>query len=177
MKPSILNKKLFNLWVNEANDYLVDRPLTGMLTNSLLSSYNSNFRETPDGYKLEVAVPGMSKKDLKLEVNNYILTIRGHKQQKNKWGWFNKAVEFRSTELYKTYVMPEDADTDDIQTKCKDGILKVSIPKITKKNKRKLIPVTIDGHPEADWWEKLAQPIKSLWDKVSGKTKRLVPGF
>jgi len=42
-----------------AYSLLVDRPLGGLLGSSLLSSFDSNLLETADGYKLEIAVPGM----------------------------------------------------------------------------------------------------------------------
>lgn len=183
MNPTIINNKFTANWLTPSDHFLVDRPVANMLHGSLFSSLdnfgflNNNFQETPDGYKVEVAVPGMCKKDLHLTVDNHLLIVQVQQEQKEKAGWFKKAPTYRSTQLYKTLVLPEDADVNGIRAECKNGLLTISIPKINQANKRKLIPVSVEAEPKEDWWEKLTRPLTLLWDKVSGKSKNLAHGF
>lgn len=184
MKPTLLNDRFSERWSTAAIDHLVDRPLDGLLTDSLFSSLNNlsildnNFLQTHDGYKLEVSVPGMCRKDLHLEVNSNVLTVQGRKQQKEESGWFKKPTEYRNIEIYKTFILPEDADADGIRAKCKDGLLKISIPKVKIETNYKSISVKAAAETkEMNWWQKLTKTLKALWNKGSSKMKQLQPGF
>ena len=56
-------------------------------TSPVLSGYRSipavNVRETDDEYAIEVAAPGFSKDDFKVEYHNGVLTISSEKEEKN----------------------------------------------------------------------------------------------
>ncbi len=171
MKPTIYNR-VSSPWFSEALDYFVDRPLENLLVNSPLLPDN-NFRQTADGYVLKVAVPGMSRKDLQLEVDNQVLTVQGQKQRKDNSGWFTKTTTYQSTHFYKNFVLPEDADTDKIRAKCANGLLKITIPKIKSAGTKKVIPVNGTLVPEKSKWSKIAQPIKAWWTKAQAKWQQL----
>lgn len=184
MRPTNINNWVADDWLTASYQYLVGRPLNHRRHNSLFSSldhygfFQNNFLETPDGYTVEVAVPGMCKKDLHLEVDKNMLLVRGRKEQKEKSGWFSKTAGYRSTEICKTFELPEDADADGIRAKCKEGLLKVSIPKIKTSRKYKNIPVKTAYEPaERNWWRKLTQPFKALWNKGRNSMKQLAAGF
>ncbi|QMU30825.1 Hsp20/alpha crystallin family protein [Adhaeribacter radiodurans] len=159
MKPTLFNNQITLPWISDPLDYLIDRPIENLPGSSPYLPDN-NFRQTPDSYILEVAVPGMSRKQLKLEVENQVLTIRGKKKHKTNSGWFTKKTTYRSTHFYKTYVLPDDADTDSIWAKCTSGLLKITIPKVKSKSTKKIIPV--NGTTE---------PVRNKWQKVRGSLK------
>lgn len=54
------------------------------MNNNTLVVPNANIVENEKGYKMEVAAPGLDKKDFKIEVNNEILTISSEKGKRRK---------------------------------------------------------------------------------------------
>jgi HSP20 family protein len=91
-----------------------------------------NIRETAEAYEVEMAAPGMSKKDFKVELNGHTLSISSQKdlRQENEshQGYFRKEFSYqsfqRSFELQKDVV-----DLDKIQAKYENGLLQLIIPK------------------------------------------------
>ena len=89
-----------------------------------------NIKETDKSFNLEVAVPGMKKEDLKIEVNDDVLTISSENKYENKEekdGY--KRKEFCYSSFCRSFYLPENTDVDGINASYKDGILDVTIPK------------------------------------------------
>ncbi len=106
-----------------------------------------NIRETPKDYVLEVAAPGLERKDFNIEVKNNTLSISAEKEEekeekKEKDGYSRKEYSFNS--FCRSFSLPEDAKEGDIDAKYENGILKVTIPKIkeTPAKPSKKIPVS-----------------------------------
>jgi HSP20 family protein len=92
-----------------------------------------NVRETNDAFELEVAAPGMTKKDFKVQLDNNLLVIsaeKEHKQEdKNEQGHYSRQ-EFSYQSFMRSFSLPEKmVKGDQIVAKYKDGILYISIPK------------------------------------------------
>lgn len=89
-----------------------------------------NIAETPKDYQLEVAAPGLERKDFKIEVENHTLSISAEKEEKKKEendGYSRKEYSFNS--FCRSFTLPENIKEDEIDAKYKDGILKVTVPK------------------------------------------------
>jgi HSP20 family protein len=91
-----------------------------------------NIKETPENYVLEVAAPGMSKTDFKVELDNDVLTITAEKSTETSDG--NEGVysrkEFSYQSLRRSFTFPQDiVDKERIEAKYKEGILHITIPK------------------------------------------------
>ncbi len=90
-----------------------------------------NVRETEDDYILEVAAPGMTKKDFKINYQNNVLTISSEKEEKteeNDDGYSRR--EFSYTSFQRSFTVPgNEVDSDKITASYADGILNVKIPK------------------------------------------------
>jgi HSP20 family protein len=90
-----------------------------------------NVRETDDDFILEVAAPGMSKKDFKINYQNNLLTISSEKEEKTEDkndGYSRK--EFSYTSFQRSFTVPgNEVDSDKITATYADGILNVKIPK------------------------------------------------
>jgi HSP20 family protein len=89
-----------------------------------------NIREDENNYILELAVPGMDKKDLKIDIAEDVLTISS--EQKNEYedkqdGYTRK--EFSYSSFVRSFYIPENVNADKIDANYKDGILTVSFPK------------------------------------------------
>lgn len=96
-----------------------------------------NVLENKDGFKIEVAAPGLAKNDFKIEVDNNILTISSEKEVKNE-DENEKFIrrEFSYSSFKRTFSLPESVNQEKIKANHKDGILEINIPK-RDKNKEK----------------------------------------
>ncbi|HEX3079540.1 MAG TPA: Hsp20/alpha crystallin family protein [Puia sp.] len=91
-----------------------------------------NIRETAENYEVEVAAPGMSKGDFKVELDGNVLTIRSEKssQQSDKEDGKYTRKEFSYESFHRTFnLQREVVDLEKIQAKYQDGLLKLLIPK------------------------------------------------
>jgi HSP20 family protein len=91
-----------------------------------------NIKETPKDYVLEVAAPGLERKDFNLEVINDTLTISAEKEvekdeKQDKNGFSRREYSFNS--FSRSFLLPENAKQSDIDAKYENGILKVTVPK------------------------------------------------
>jgi HSP20 family protein len=100
-------------------------------------------REKDGRYLIEAELPGVSEKDLKLELKNGLLTLSTEKKEekgeKDEAGtWIRR--ERRESYFSRSFELPEDADGDKIEAKFKDGLLTVELPKKPEASPR-LVPV------------------------------------
>lgn len=95
-----------------------------------------NIAENKDGYRIELAAPGLSKEDFRINMEKRMLEISSEKQSskedesngsENSERYYRK--EFVYTSFKRTFSLPNAADTDRISASYKDGVLSVSIPK------------------------------------------------
>lgn len=89
-----------------------------------------NITEGKDDYKIEVAAPGLEKKDFNINVENNMLTISSEKEDKKEEKDENIVRrEFSYSSFSRSFALPEGADADKISASYKEGILNVTIPK------------------------------------------------
>jgi len=96
-----------------------------------------NIRENDKSYILDLAVPGMDKKDLKIDINEDVLTISSeskHETEENKDGY--KRKEFSYSSFCRSFYIPENVSRDKIEANYKDGILSVGLPKQEEEKSR-----------------------------------------
>ena len=101
-----------------------------VLSNGTSSKPAVNISENEKNYVLEFAVPGIEKKDIKIDMNEDVLTVSSetkNESEENKNGY--KRKEFSYTAFSRSFYVPEDVNTEKIEANYKDGILSVSLPK------------------------------------------------
>lgn len=100
--------------------------------NSGTSMPAVNIKETADAFHVDMAAPGMEKKDFKIELDGHTLTISAEKQneqQENEGEGYNRK-EFNYQSFYRSFHLPKNVvDADKIQAKYENGILQLNIPK------------------------------------------------
>lgn len=100
-------------------------------SNSTLPSVN--IKETEDLFEVEMAVPGMAKEDFKIELNNNYLTIsaekKSEKEEKPKKEERFTRREFHYKSFTRSFTLPEVVESERIEAKYDNGILRLSIPK------------------------------------------------
>jgi len=91
-----------------------------------------NIRETGENYEVEVAAPGMSKNDFKVELDGNVLTISSERTSKNEENDNERYArkEFSYQSFQRTFTLQKDVvDIDKIQAKYENGLLHLLIPK------------------------------------------------
>jgi HSP20 family protein len=105
-----------------------------------------NVCETPQAYLLKAELPGIKKEDVKLQLEDGILTLSGERryEQDHKEEKVHR-VETAYGSFMRSFSVPEDASADAIEASYKDGMLTVRMPKLApeqKKKSTKQIPVS-----------------------------------
>jgi HSP20 family protein len=113
------------------------------VTNTTIPAIN--VKETNDDFEVEVAAPGMDKKDFKVELDGNMLTISSEK--KNEWQDNDNErysrKEFSYQSFQRTFQLPKDVvDAEKIQAKYENGLLHLTIPK--KEHAKQRPPRTIE---------------------------------
>lgn len=99
-----------------------------------------NVKEDADKYTMEVAVPGIKKDfvrielnkdgDLELAIENKLEHHEEDGKAEHKEHYLRR--EFSYTNYQQVYTLPEDVDKEHISAKVEDGILSIALPKIKK---------------------------------------------
>ena len=92
-----------------------------------------NVMETNDDFRIEVAAPGMKRGDFKVELDNNVLTISSHREEKSEGkdpdGNYTRR-EFSYQSFQRSFSLPENRVMGDkITARYVDGILYVTVPK------------------------------------------------
>lgn len=98
-------------------------------TNTSLPAVN--VKETNDDYFIEVAAPGMKKKDFKINYHNNLLTISSErKEEKEDKNDNYSRKEFSYQSFQRSFTVPQNSvDGDKIEASYNDGILNIRLPK------------------------------------------------
>ena len=95
-----------------------------------------NTREADNAYYIEVDLPGVSKDDINIDVDDNTLTISGVRKVKeeHKDDSFYK-IESVYGKFERSFSLPEDVNSDKIEAKHNNGVLEIKIPKVEKVEK------------------------------------------
>ena len=142
--PSIFDDFFDNNWMNKTN-------ATAPAINVL---------ERNDAYVVEVAAPGMTKKDFNIHIdenNNLIISMEKKEEHKegDNCGCNGEAKgtavkcredesrylrrEFYYSKFQQALILPDDVDKMSISAQVENGILSVTLPKQTPEQKEKLL--------------------------------------
>ncbi len=101
-------------------------------TRTGISTPAVNIIESPGEFNIEVAAPGLDKKDFKIDVENNCLNISSEKESKEEEEEKDRKYmrrEFSYSAFRRSFTLPETVDSDKIKATHKDGVLTISIPK------------------------------------------------
>lgn len=101
------------------------------IVDAAMDSYKfrTDVDERDDSYIITAAVPGLGKKDIKVEVLHDKVVIEGSKKINDKM----------NSEIKREFAVYSNIDPDSASASVKDGILTVTVPK--KAKKRKLLKI------------------------------------
>jgi HSP20 family protein len=89
-----------------------------------------NIKEDEKKFILDLAVPGIDKKDLKIEMHEDVITISSeNKNEKEETHDGFKRREFSYSSFCRSFYLPDNVNKEKIGASYKDGILTVELPK------------------------------------------------
>ena len=109
--------------------------------SGLLRAPEADVVETEREIHVDLEMPGIRADEIDIGLENNILTISGEKRQERTEGderntWH--LSERRYGQFSRSFVLPRDVDSDQIQARFEDGVLRVVIPKSEKARRRKI---------------------------------------
>jgi HSP20 family protein len=120
------------------NEMLAARKSQGDIANF---APNCDIEEDGNKYVLKFDLPGVSKDQVKVEVNGDQLTVRAERKQEKK----SESKKTYLSEIYygsymRSFTLPSTVAEKDVDAKFENGVLTVTVPK-TEASKIKQIPV------------------------------------
>lgn len=112
--------------------------------------------ETDDHFVLRADLPGLGEDDVKLEVEDRVLTVSGERKAEHEdkgEGYYR--LERAAGAFSRTLTLPEGVDADAIQASFDKGVLEVRIPKPEERKPRRVAiqvgdrPAAIEGSESA----------------------------
>lgn len=125
-------------WLNNwFDDNFFNTPVMAQTTTTAPAV---NVKEDNKQYVMEVAVPGLKKEQVNMSIDKdgYLtLSIENKNEQKdeNKNEHYLRR-EFSYTSYRQSYALPDNVDADKIEANVADGVLKVVLPKVEKKEEK-----------------------------------------
>jgi len=101
--------------------------------------------ETDTAYLVKGEIPGVKKEDVKVTIEDGMITMRGERKQENE----EKNQKFHRIErsygsFMRSFRIPDDADESSVKAEFKDGMISVTLPKSEKaKSKTKEIEIKV----------------------------------
>lgn len=125
-------------WLNNwFDDNFFNTPVMAQTTTTAPAV---NVKEDNKQYVMEVAVPGLKKEQVNMSIDKdgYLtLSIENKNEQKdeNKKEHYLRR-EFSYSSYRQSYALPDNVDADKIEANVADGVLKVVLPKVEKKEEK-----------------------------------------
>ncbi len=90
-----------------------------------------NISENAEGFKLQLAVPGMAKEDFKIAIDQDVLTISAsHKEEKAENTDRYTRKEFSYNSFSRSFTLPENVNQEGILASYENGIMNIVLPKM-----------------------------------------------
>lgn len=117
-----------NPWFNDVfESFFNDSFISDRMTSRVPAV---NIAENENEYHIELAAPGLSKEDFKINLEKNILSISVEKKIENTED--NKKYnrrEFSYSSFVRTFTLPDGADQNSIDASYNDGVLRITVGK------------------------------------------------
>jgi HSP20 family protein len=98
--------------------------------------------ETEKNYEIHLALPGMKKEEIKIELHEGKLTVSGERKfEKDETGKKYYRLETQFGVFNRSFYLPDNIDGSSIEAAYSEGILTLIVPKDAKKSTRSTIAI------------------------------------
>ncbi len=102
----------------------------GKMENNSFFRPAVDVKETETSFELAFTLPGLEKEEVKIELKENRLTVSGErKQEKEESNTRYHRVENHYGSFSRSFMLPENVNTDAIEAGFKNGILTLTLPK------------------------------------------------
>lgn len=137
--PTLWSQNPFDLF-DEMSRWMENQESTARRES--LSTIATDFHEDENNFVLTMDIPGMKKEDIKVELNDKILTISGERKRE----FFDKETEskgVRRTErsygfFQRSFALPSAIEAGKVEAHYTDGVLELVIPKAEESKARRI---------------------------------------
>lgn len=111
----------------------------GDAAQTALWAPRTDISETEDRYVLRMDMPGLSKKDLNIELRNDTLTVSGERKSEQEENEENfHRLERSYGRFFRSFTLPQASDTEKVKAWMKEGVLTVEVPKREESKPRRI---------------------------------------
>lgn len=130
--------------IDDRIDRLFDTVFGGTTSSNIgIWSPAADIMEDDNRYTIKAELPGIKKEEVKITINNNILTLKGErKHEKETKGKYTHRTERFYGDFTRSFSLPNEVETEKISADYKDGVLEISLPK-SERSKPKEIEVKI----------------------------------
>jgi len=117
--------------MNSLFNQLWSRPFSGDLAVRRTWTPAFDIRETKDQIIFEAELPGMTRKDIDVSLQDGVLTVNGERKEREVTE--NETVhctESRYGKFVRSFSLPGEVDEDKVEAKYNDGILSIALNKV-----------------------------------------------
>ncbi|MCF7821717.1 MAG: Hsp20/alpha crystallin family protein [Mariprofundaceae bacterium] len=109
---------------------LLDDPHSAEVTETSSWMPSVDIRETEDALVVQAELPGIDKKDVKLEIKDGVLTISGERRYEKDVKEENvHRIERSYGSFARSFSLPSNIEADKVNAEMKEGVLHVRLPK------------------------------------------------
>jgi len=101
----------------------------------------ADVRESNDGYVVELELPGLTREDVDISVEDGLLTITGEKKEHAEGeanGNGRYMVERRFGKFSRSFTLSSSIDVSKVTARFENGVLSISLPKAAEAKPRKI---------------------------------------
>jgi len=129
------------------DEYSIIDPLFGALihakgskdANSLIPLMTCDLIESKDDFHIHVDLPGVEAKDLDLAIEGRSLVIKAERNHVHETGTDKiHSMERSYGKVQRSIRLPQNVDLDKIDSKFKNGVLSIVVPKVAAPGPKKL---------------------------------------
>ena len=135
------NRTLRNLQreVDDLFDQFFGRTGGGDGSPSAVWSPSTDLVETDDDFRLRLDVPGMTKDDISINLQDRTLTVSGERtSERTEDSEEYVRVERAFGTFHRSFTLPDAVDADHIEATYDDGVLTITVPKTEESTRRQI---------------------------------------
>ncbi|HXO41454.1 MAG TPA: Hsp20/alpha crystallin family protein [Thermoanaerobaculia bacterium] len=121
--------RLFDTFFNDAGEDLTTRTWTPPV----------DIQETDDAYRIHAELPGMTKDDIQITLENNVLRLSGERKFEKDTKQENyHRIERTYGAFSRSFALPTQVSSDKVEAKFENGVLSIVVPKAEQAKPRRI---------------------------------------